>query len=317
MICISLSDEYVRFGQLIKTPEEYVIETIQKHPLSIPFRPENIGNPQLAESLQETFQYIQDSLPKPDSYVALTIPSIWFDLSVQEMDAGLSPENTEEALNWNITKRLGMVADQKFIQHYPLQNPGKLQESYLSVSYYKELGKLLLKASQAIGLNIHIMDINLLSAARAYEKMDNIDKSEKWAVWLVGEQIHSLIVIDSGEFRQLLRFEFSDLENYSIIHQTSADEIGEKVVAEINGIRTFETENLSVIDRLYFYSYEVDSEFFNMLLTYDIKNMKTLDPFERFVPVDLYEEEGNGIGAMCQFVDLMGLILRKMPGDQF
>jgi len=315
MICVSFSEEFVRYGQLIKDGENYIIETVQKYPLSIPFLPENLSKPEFGNSLEKAFLDIRASLPKPDSYVAVTLPAVWFDISSQNIDAGMSEEDLEEALNWKISKRLGAVYDKKFVQHYPLSIKSGADQSYLSVSYYKELGKLFLKASQAADFNIHIMDIDLFSAALAIEQLEGIGTNEKWAVWLVGEQVHNLIVIDSGDVRQLCRFNFSDMENYTILHKSSADDIGEKVIADLNGIRTFEMENFSAVDRIYYYSHAVDSEFFNMLLTYDIEHLKTIDTFENNKPVELYEEDGSGIGAMCQFIDLLGLMFRKMPKE--
>jgi len=315
MICISFSEESVRYGQLIKNGEDYVIETVQKFPLAVPFLPESISNPEFSNSLGKAFLDIRSNLPKPDSYVAVTLPSIWFDISSQAIDAGMSEENLEEALNWKISKRLGAVYDKKFVQHYPLSKKSGSDQSYLTVSYYKELGKLFLKASQAADFNIHIMDIDLFSAALAIEQLEDIGENEKWAIWLVGEQVHDLIVIDSGDFRQLCRFDFSDMENYTILHKSSADDISEKVIADINGIRTFELENFSAVDRIYYYSYSVDSEFFNMLLTYDIKNLKNIDTFEKYKPLNLYQEDGSGTGAMCQYIDLLGLMFRKMPKE--
>ncbi|MDO9548108.1 MAG: hypothetical protein Q7J65_03985 [Candidatus Marinimicrobia bacterium] len=315
MICVSFSEEFVRYGQLIKNGEDYVIETVQKFPLSVPFLPENISNPEFGNSLEKAFLDIRSNLPKPDSYVAVTLPSIWFDISSQAIDAGMSEDNLEEALNWKISKRLGAVYDKKFVQHYPLSKKSGSDQSYLSVSYFKELGKLFLKASQAADFNIHIMDIDLFSAALAIEQLEDIGKNEKWAIWLVGEPVHNLIVIDSGDFRQLCRFDFSDMENYTILHKSSADDIAEKVIADINGIRTFEMENFSAVDHIYYYSHAVDSEFFNMLLTYDVKNLKTIDTFENIKPVEIFEENGSGIGAMCQYIDLLGLMFRKMPKE--
>ena len=315
MICVSFSEGFVRYGQLIKDGEDYIIETIRKYPLSIPFLPENLSNPEFGNSLEKAFLDIQSGLPKPESYVAVTLPAIWFDISSQTIDTGISEENLEEALNWKISKRLGAVYDKKFVQHYPLSIKSGADQSYLSISYYKELGKLFLKASQAADFNIHIMDIDLFSAALAIEQMEGIGKDEKWAVWLVGEQVHNLIVIDSGDVRQLCRFDFADMENYTILHKSSADDIGEKVIADLNGIRTFKMENFSAVDRIYFYSHVVDSEFFNMLLTYDIEHLKTIDTFEKIKPVELYEEDGSGVGAMCQFIDLLGLMFRKMPKE--
>jgi len=315
MICVSFSEEFVRFGQLIKDGEDYIIETVQKYSLALPFLPENISNPEFSSSLEKAFRDIRSNLPKPDNYVAVTLPSIWFDISTQTIDAGMSEEDAEAVLNWKMAKRLGSAYDNKFVQHYPLSMESDSGQLYLSVSYYKELGKLLLKASQAADFNIHIMDVNLLTAAMAVERLESVSKKEKWAIWLVGEQIHDLIVIDGGEFRQQCRFDFADIENYNILHKSSADDICEKVIADINGIRTFELEKFSAVDRIYYFSYAVDSEFFNMLLTYDVENLKIIDTFEKYKPVVLYEEDGSGVGAMCQFIDLLGLMFRKMPED--
>ena len=315
MICVSFSEESVRYGQLIKTGEEYSIENVQKFPLTIPFIPENISNPEFVNSLTKAFKDIRSSLPQPDSYVAVTLPAIWFDISIQTTDEGLSEDELEESLNWKIAKRLGSAFDNKFVQHYPLSTKSDSELDFLSISYYKELGKILLTASQAADFNIHIMDIDLFSAATALERMENIKPSEKWAVWLVGEDVHELLVIDSGDFRQWCRFTFPDMESYSILHKSSADDISEKIIADINGIRTFEVENFSAVNKIYYYSYSVDSEFFNMLLTYDIENLKTVDTFKDYKPVQIYEDDGSGIGAMCQFIDILGLMFRKMPKD--
>jgi hypothetical protein len=313
MICISLSADYVRFSQLVKAGDDYSIETVQKKILTAPFIPANLTNPQLAADLENIFQQIRVDLPLPDRYAALTLPAEWFDLNHQSLETGLDREDISTALDWGATKRLGSVADEKFVQHYLLDKKGSAEQEYLTVSYFKQLGKLLLDASKAAGFEIHIMDVNLFSAAHALERLESIGKKEKWAVWLVDEPKHSLIVIEGGEYRQLLHFEFTDSENYSITATSSPDDIGENIVATINSIRTFASDSLSGIDRLYYYAHNVDSGFFNMLLTYDIENMKTIDPFVKFKPKDLYEADGDGIGAMCQFIDLIGLMYRKIP----
>jgi len=313
MICISLSADYVRFSQLAKIADDYSIETVQKKVLTSPFIPTNLTNPQLAADLENIFQQIRADLPLPDRYAALTLPAEWFDLNHQALEPGLNRDDVRTALDWGATKRLGETANKKFIQYYPLHKKNSVDQEYLTVSYFKQLGKLLLNASQAAGFEIHILDINLFSAAYALERLEAIGEKGKWAVWLVDEPRHSLMVVDRGEYCQLVHFEFKDAENYSIISASSPDDVGEKVVAAINNIRTFASDSLSGIDRLYYYSHNVDSEFFNMLLTYDIDNMKVIDPFEKFKPKDLYQADGDGIGAMCQFIDLMGLMYRKIP----
>lgn len=313
MICISLSADYIRFSQLVKIADKYTIETVQKKILTVPFIPANLANPQLVTDLENVFQQIRADLPLPDRYAALTLPAEWFNLNHQSFEPGLSRDDISAALEWSAAKRLGVIADEKLIQYYLLNKKSAADQEYLAVSYFKKLGKLLLKASEAAGFEIQIMDINLFSAAYALERLESIGKREKWAVWLVDEPKHSLIVVDQGEYRQLVHFEFSDSESYSISIASSPDDIGEKVVTAINSIRTFASDSLSGIDRLYYYAHNVDSEFFNMLLTYDIDNMKIIDPFKNLKPIDMYEADGDGIGAMCQFIDLMGLMYRKIP----
>jgi len=90
-------------------------------------------------------------------------------------------------------------------------------------------------------------------------------------------------------------------------------EDGEKIISQINDLKNFSSEELGLIDNLYFFTHNVDSEFYNMLLTYDIPNLKCINPFEKYKPVDLYSDDGEGTGAMSQFLDVQGLLFRFIP----
>jgi len=174
MICISLSADYIRFSQLAKIADGYSIETVQKKVLTAPFIPTNLTDPQLATDLKNIFQQIRADLPLPDRYAALTLPAEWFDLNHQSLETGLNRDDTSTALDWSTAKRLGETAAEKFIQHYLLHKKSSVNQEYLTVSYFKQLGKLLLNASQAAGFEVHIMDINLFSAAYALERLEAI-----------------------------------------------------------------------------------------------------------------------------------------------
>lgn len=315
MICISFSDKYVRFGQLIKHEDTFTIETVQKKTLTFPFTPANISDPKLASQLENIFQEIRSDLPIPDRYVAVSIPSEWVDIHSLTVDEGLATEDLNRILDWHAEKRLGGIIEKKFVQYYPLKSSDSEGTDFLMVSYFKEMGKLLLKVSQPAGFNIHILDVNIFSAAGAIERLEKPGKDKTWGIWQVGEDEHKLLVLAGGEFRQLVHFNLKDAADYSITQCSSPDEIGDQVVKEINKIRTFEGDSISTLDHLYYYSQQVESEFFNMLLTYDIDNMKILDPFALKKAEELYDGDGSGIGAMCQFIDLMGLIIRKLPED--
>ena len=50
-----------------------------------------------------------------------------------------------------------------------------------------------------------------------------------------------------------------------------------------------------------------------MLLTHDVDNLKCIDPFETIKPIDLFKDDGEGVGAMSQFIDVLGLLFRFLP----
>lgn len=317
MICASISKHFICFGQLVKEEESsFSIEVVGKKSLPFIFEPSKINDPQLHKELEKVFLEVRDDLPVPDRNLVVSIPSNWADLVTNKIDIGLPDKDVKEVLEWNTTKRLGNVAVNKFIQHYPLlQDSDSVFNNYLTVSYFKELGKILVKAAQSAGFSINTLDINIFSAANAIEKLSSVGKYNKWGVWLVGEERQILLLVDSGEFFQYLEFEFTDDLKFSVISNSSPDSPGEEVILELNAMKTLSNDRVDSLDYLFFYCHDVDSDFFNMLLTYEVENMGTVDPFSVYKPLNLYKDDGEGIGAMCQFLDVMGLMLRIMPGS--
>ncbi len=316
MICASISENFICFGQIVKEEESFSIEVVGKKSLPFLFEPSKINNPQIHKELEKVFLEVRADIPVPDRNLAISVPSMWADIVLNKTDAGLSDRDIKEVLDWSAKKRLGNVAENKFIQHYPLNLDSDSNiSSYLTVSYFKELGKVLVKAARPAGLSINTLDINIFSATNAIEKLSSVGNYKKWGVWLIGEEKQTLLLVDSGEFFQYLEFEFTDDLKFSIISSSSPDSLGEKVISELNAMKTLSNDQVDSIDHLFFYTHDVDSEFFNMLLTYEVENMSTIDPFSVYKPLSLYKNDGEGAGAMCQFLEIMGLILQVMSGS--
>ncbi|MFH1213741.1 MAG: hypothetical protein V1681_06610 [Candidatus Neomarinimicrobiota bacterium] len=314
MLAISLSENFVRYGQLIKNDDSFSIEVMSKKPLPFKFEPAILKSPDFAAKLETIFLDIRSVLPVPDRFVALSVPSSWFSLSVNPIDLGLEPDKVAEILDWNEKQRLGEHFDQKFIQHYPLkQREYESKRDYLTVSYYKELGRVLNRACQPAGFNIKVFDLNIFSVATALERLYKGKNGEKWGVWRVDEDRHTLIIIKSDEFNQYIEFKLGDHSDYSILVNSNPGEDGEKVVSQINDLRNFSSEVIDSVDNLYFFAHDIDSEFYNMVLSYDISNLKCIDPFDNIKPVDLYKDDGEGTGAVSQFLDVLGLLFRFLP----
>lgn len=314
MLCVSFSENSVRYGQLIKQGNAFTVEVIGKRPLSVPFNETLIDNPNAVQSIESVLTQIRADLPVPEKHLSVSIPSAFFDISVNDLDANLNDDDIENALNWASRTRLGSIADKKFTQHYPLATTEQNLKRYLSVSYFKEVGKILFSAAQPAGFNIDLLDINIFSAANAIEQIVQPKAKDKWGIWLVNEDRHSLLIVDSGEFRNYVEFQFLGDSEYTILSTAKADAHLETVISELSSLRSFAIESLSSLNQLYFYSNDVDSDFFNMLETYEVANLSVVDPFKNMKPVEQYKNDGEGVGAMCQFSDVMGLIQRRMSG---
>jgi len=282
----------------------------------LPFKLESslLNNPDLAAQLESLFLEIRATLPVPDRFMALSIPSGLCNLSVNSIDLGLEEDKVAEILDWNERQRLGEVFDQKFVQHYPLkQRESETKRDYLTISYFKELGRAIHKASQPAGFAIKMFDLNIFSAANAFERIFKEKNGNRWGVWRIDEERHILLLIKSGEFSQYLEFVLDENAGYKILVNAGPGKDGEKVIAQINDLRNFSNDTIETADNLYFFTHNVDSEFYNMLLTHDVDNLKCIDPFETIKPIDLFKDDGEGVGAMSQFIDVLGLLFRFLP----
>jgi len=314
MLAVSLSANFVRYGQLVKNEDSISIEMVSKKPLPFKFEPGMLKSPELAAQLESLFLDIRSTLPVPDRFLALSVPSDWFNITVNSIDLGLEGDKVAEILDWNEKQRLGEVFNQKFVQHYPLtQRDFESKRDYLTVSYFKELGRAINRACQPAGFTIKVFDLNIFSAAAALERLYKEKNGEKWGVWRIGEDRHALLIVRGGEFNQYIEFVLDENSGYQILTNSNPAEDGEKVVSQINDLRNFSSEELGYLDNLYFFTHNVDSEFYNMLLTYDVANLKCINPFEKIKPVDLFKDDGEGTGAMSQFLDVLGLLFRFLP----
>ncbi len=314
MLAVSLSANFVRYGQLVKNENSISIELVSKKPLAFKFEPGMLNNPDLAAKLESVFLEIRSALPVPDRFLALSIPCDWFNVTVNSLDLGLEEDKIAEILDWNEQQRTGEVFSQKFVQHYPLkQCEFETKRDYLTISYFKQLGRVLNQACQPAGFNIKAFDLNIFSAVNALERIFRNANGASWGAWLIGEERHALLLVKSGEFDQYLEFTLNDNAGYQILASSSPGRDGEKTVEQINAIRNFSSEELNSVDNLYFFTHNVDSEFYNMFLTYDIPNLKCIDPFIKVKPVDLFKDDGEGTGAMSQFLDVVGLLYRFLP----
>jgi len=321
MLCVSITESTIRIGQVVQESDlRYSIEKIDKKSLPFQLNAQQLNNPTLPSQLKKVFTQLRNELNVPDTDLALSLPTSCVDFTIQKMDSGLDTEALEQALEWQTQQRLGIAKEKRFVQHYPLQNDKTNDQvsKYLTVSYPKALGKILIDSAKPANFNIKLVDINGISALHTIENVYPVEEYSKWGLWLVQpeEETQVLSIVDSGEFRQYLEFKFLDENNFNLLKQTSPDELGKDVVAEITEIKGFEREAIETLDRLFIYSHHFDSELYNMILSFDIDNLVNVDPFQKMEPLDPYQEDGEGAAAMSQFMDVMGLIVRAIPTDK-
>jgi hypothetical protein len=312
MLAVSFSRNYVRYGQLVQVNGQRSLETIQKVALPFVFEPNALNSRQL----EPVFQNICSKLPVPERNLALSLDSEWFDCSINSVEEGLDTSEIQTILDNYEQLRLGDWFSSKFIQHYSLKSSNQDRRDYLTVSYYKELGKVLHQAIQAAGLAIKVFDINLFSAVQTLNRLHPDLKAKRWGVWQVTPERQELLLIENDEVYQHITFKFIDAEHYQIDRFANPDQRGLEIITEINRLRTYQSDTITLLDQLFFYSYDVTEEFFNILLTFELDNFTCYDPLTKFKPVELYLGDGDGVGAMCQFTDVLGLLLRFMPEEQ-
>jgi len=316
MICASLSDQFLRFGQMIREDNNYSVKFVDKKALSFLFEPSQLGQASLTGKLEALFGLIRESLIVPDSELLLSVSDEWMDILFQNVDVGLDRTEVLEVLNWTLRTRYGDLYKDRIIQHYNLVSDLTIESTvYVTISLFKKFAEIMHKAARSSGFRISLLDINLFSAMNCIEKLYPVTNYKTWGVWQVGKQKHSLVLVDSGEFRAYAEFEIVDNAEFVISRRSSPDDIIEKVVEELNQAQYSSATQLESLDYLYYYSHEVDSDFFNIVLMNELENMKPATPFLTHTPLKLYLDDGDGDGAMCQFMDVMGLMLRRMSGS--
>ncbi len=321
MLCVSISEEAVRFGQVVQEADlTYSIEKIDKKSLPFTFNVQQINNPTFPSELEKIFTKLRNELTVPDTNLAIALPSDCVDFTIQKMDQNLDSEALEQALEWQTQQRLGAVKQKRFVQHYPLTNGSTAENvnKYLTLSYPKNLGKILIDSAKPAKFNIKLVDVNVISALQTIRKLYPVEEYTKWGLWLVRseEETQALSLVDSNEFRQYLEFKFVDENGFTLSRQSSPDELGQDVIAELAEIKGFEREAIESLDRLFIYSHQFDSELYNMILSFGIDNLVNMDPFQKMQPIELYQEDGEGAAAMSQFMDVMGLMVRAIPTDK-
>lgn len=317
MLCASFSDKYVRFGQLIKQENKFSINVIGEKTLPFQFDESLFENPKATQMIKSVFTQIRGDLSVQEKYLSLSIPSTFFNISINEFESSLTGMDIEEALNWSVKTRLGSISEKNFTQHYPLEASERENvRKYMTVSYFKEVRKILFTAAKSAGFNIDLLDINIFCAAGAIEKIFQPKTTEKWGVWLVNKDRYCLLLIDSGEVRNYAEFRFKGESEYSILNIIKSDSLVDSVISELNSLRAFHNNAIGTLDKVYFYSNEVDSDFFKMLLTYEVENLRIVDPFKIMRPVNFYQSDANESGAICQYTAIMGLIMRRIPEGQ-
>ena len=283
--------------------------------LDHPLQHSILATPHLQESLAQILMELRTDVPVSDKDIVIAIPSSWADVVLEQVDLGVGDTDLTEILNWNSAARFGDLLAKQFIQHYPLVSaPNAISQDYLTVSYNKEIGKALLGAAQSAGFKIHLVDLNIFSALNAVRQIETVPENGCWGLWLLSETVQTLVICEDNEFRQYLDFTLDRMEGYSILRRSSDDPLGQKVIEEIQAILAFSKDTIHTLNHLYYYSHEFDADIFNMVMTFEIDNFSTLNPFQADRPAELYKDDGMGKGAMSQFLDLMGLFYRLNRG---
>jgi hypothetical protein len=311
MICASISENDFRFAQVSDDVKLLSIKSVIDKLLPLQLAPSQLYTSDSRKTFKNIFTTIKEEIPEPEGGLFLSIPSNWVDFFVSKVDKDIQEASVEKILDWNIKTRLGDLVEHKFIQHYPLsENVDTSTRSYLTVSYFKEFGNILNDAAEYAGFRIKLLDVNIFNAANAIKKLQSTADYKRWGIWLVGNNYHNLLVIDSDEFYQFFGLNINDQLDVFVDRYTFLNFDSDEMISELNSILKGSQKELKSLEQLYFYAYE-NSKIFDLLLRSDIKNLKTIDPFEFYRPAKSSIENQNAPKANCQFLDVLGSALRE------
>lgn len=311
MICASISENDFRFAQVSDDVKPLSIKFIANKLLPLQFTPSRLYTSDSIKTFKSIFATIKEEIQEPERELLLSIPSNWVDFFVSKVDKDIREISVEKILNWNVETRIGNLIKHKFIQHYPLsENEGASVRNYLTVSYFKELGDILTDAAKDAGFTIKLLDINIFNAASAIEKLQSTAPYKRWGIWLVGSDYHNLLVIDSGEFYQFFDLNINNQSDLFVDRCIFLNSDSNEIINELNSILKGSKEELKSLEQLYFYAYE-NSEIFDLLLGSNVKNLKTVDPFEFYKPGESSIESPSAPKVNCQFLDVIGSALRE------
>ncbi len=314
MICLSFSEQYYAYSQISKNDSSYLIDFIKRKKYPEPGLPTDIFGNDFFRILKELLSKISQDITISDKNISISIPASWTDIYLNTLDVGFSPEETKAILDKQSQRRFGDIYKKKFIQYYPIAFKDEdTIKKYLTVSYYKELGKIFMKAAEPVGLNILTLDLNLFSAANAINFLEKPIQNN-WGVWLVGNENENqqVITVESGEISHFVEFVFSKDEKYEIIQSSSTDQSVEQILFELSQLIKKPKINIDCLDQLYIYSNQSDCKLFNDIQKYNIKNLRIIDPIDNFEISEIDDDfvKDNNL----QYLDLIGLISREISG---
>lgn len=309
MLCFAISKDSIRHA---RTEDENFswqnIKYIEKTPLPFEFSPWDIET--AISQLENVIESIIPEERASDKEVLVSLPAEMGSYKIYSISEKLDEVMLSQYLEFCEEKRLGKRYKDSLVQFYPLGG-----NRFLSISFPKQLISSIAGVITKAGMELRLVDINLISSLYGVEKIYNATSLSLWALSLICENYQMVALMRGNDIESLASFTLIEGGGYEILSESNPNKEMLSLIEELDKIRFSPTDRLRSVENFYVYSYDVYSDYFNTFLTYRVDNIEVVDPFIKFKPLKIYEGDGDGAGAMSQFIDVVGLLYRFYYGE--
>jgi hypothetical protein len=200
MLCLSLSNRFIRYGYYQKSGKRYCFIPGQKIRLEEPLSLEKFCQVETIDFIGELLSEMIKANPIETENLACSIPFHFVNLSIDHIDSGLSQADIIEQLNWLSQARFGAAHQQYFIQHYPINN----QIEFLSIAILQDLRTNLEQLAQKLQLHFKFLDVDIFSIYAALSQS-----------LLKGQFTNSALLVQHDSFYALSTFNENNLSGFA------------------------------------------------------------------------------------------------------
>jgi len=318
MIFLSLNKNSIHYARIDDDRNWKSLKFIKKAPLPLNIKNDSFTTIKDFGVLRKSIVNLLDTIrDEKDNQLIVSLPEWVATYKIVRLDKFIRDDYEEEVLYELEKLRLGEQFGNYKIQFYRIYKYYfDDYKYYLELIIHKNIIKKTEQIFNEIGCDLKAISIGFYDALYGMSKiLPKARMFEDWALCKINEDSNIVGYVRNGEIYSIAGFTFGQESGYKVHFSSDSNDSMAILIDELNKMRFSPTEKLVTIDRIYIYSDDIYSDNFNTFLTYRIENMEVINPFVEYPIGDIYRGDGDGAGAMSQFLAMFGIIQRYIDGS--